>query len=115
LAAPTSPAASPPNACDSAVRWGTAVSGTRESGMPTANPAITATTIHRWCTTSGLAQVASTARVMPTTPAYTPRRAVAGVFIQWSAKTKSAVATRYASWTRPSLMGGALHPASAAS
>jgi hypothetical protein len=38
--------------------------------------------------------VAATAIVMPITPAYTPRLAVAGVFIQWSAKTKSAVATR---------------------
>jgi hypothetical protein len=28
----------PPNACDSAVRCGTAVSGTRDSGMPTTKP-----------------------------------------------------------------------------
>ena len=51
--------------------------------------------IQPWCTTSGWAQVASTARVMPATPAYTPRRAVAGVFIQCSAKTNRAVATMY--------------------
>ncbi len=41
-AVPTTPAASPPNACDKAVRCGTAVRGTRESGMPTANPAMIA-------------------------------------------------------------------------
>ena len=69
MAAPTSPAARPPNAWESAVRCGTAVSGTRESGMPTANPATTAPTIHRWCTTSGWAQVATTASVIPITPA----------------------------------------------
>ena len=115
MAVPTSPAARPPNACDSAVRCGTAVSGTRESGTPTANPATTAITIQRWCTTSGCTHVATTASVMPSTPAYTPRRAVAGAFIQWSAKTKSAVATRYASWTRPWVMGGDPQPASSPS
>ena len=45
LAVPTSPAATPPNACESAVRWGTAVSGTRASGMPIAVPTTTATMI----------------------------------------------------------------------
>ena len=59
----------PPKAWERAVRWGTAVSGTRESGMPTAKPRTAATTIHRWWTTSGRAQVAATARAIPTTPA----------------------------------------------
>ena len=36
---------------------------------------------------------------MAATPAKTPLRAVAGAFIQCSAKMKSTVATRYASWT----------------
>ena len=54
---PTRPAASPPNACDSAVRCGTAVSGTRDSGTPTTNPATIAPTIHRWWMTVGSAQV----------------------------------------------------------
>ena len=93
MAVPTRPAARPPNACDSAVRCGTAVSGTRESGTPTATPATIARTIQPWCTTSGWAQVAATASAIPATPAYTPLRAVAGAFIQWSAKMKSAVAT----------------------
>ena len=35
---PTRPAARPPNACDSAVRCGTAVSGTHDSGTPTIVP-----------------------------------------------------------------------------
>src|SRR5205814_7266411 len=34
-AVPTSPAASPPNACERAVRCGTAVKGTRDRGTPT--------------------------------------------------------------------------------
>ena len=38
FAVPTRPAARPPNACESAVRCGTAVSGTRESGTPIAVP-----------------------------------------------------------------------------
>ena len=37
LAVPTRPAARPPNACDSAVRCGTAVSGTFDSGTPIAD------------------------------------------------------------------------------
>ena len=81
-AAPTSPAASPPNACDSAVRCGTAVSGTRDSGTPTTNPAAMAARIQPWCTICGCTQVASTATAIPSTPAYTPRRAVFGSFIQ---------------------------------
>ena len=51
-------------------------------------------TIQRWWTTCGCAHVARMARTMAATPAYTARRAVAGVFIQYSAKTNSAVATR---------------------
>ena len=37
----------PPKAWDSAVRCGTAVSGTRDSGTPTATPASSGSTIHR--------------------------------------------------------------------
>ena len=46
FAVPTSPAARPPNACDSAVRCGTAVSGTHDNGTPIAVPTTSATTIH---------------------------------------------------------------------
>ena len=46
LAVPTSPAARPPNACDSAVRCGTAVSATRDSGTPAIVPRTMATRIH---------------------------------------------------------------------
>ncbi len=46
FAVPTRPAARPPNACDSAVRCGTAVSGTFDSGTPIAVPTTIATTIH---------------------------------------------------------------------
>ncbi len=91
-AVPTRPAARPPNACESAVRWGTAVSGTRESGIPTAKPRTIAPTIQPWCRISGWIHVASTATLMPVTPAITPRRAVLGSFIQYSAKMNSAVA-----------------------
>src|SRR2546422_5285980 len=49
-AVPTSPAASPPNACERAVRCGTAVKGTRDRGTPTTNPAAIASTIQPWCT-----------------------------------------------------------------
>ncbi len=45
-AVPTSAAARPPNACESAVRCGTAVSGTFDSGTPIKVPTIIATTIH---------------------------------------------------------------------
>ena len=96
-AVPTSPAARPPNACDSAVRCGTAVSGTRESGTPTMNPATMASTIQPWCTISGWTQVAPTATSIAVTPAITPRRAVLGSFIQWSEKMNSAVARTAAS------------------
>ncbi len=43
---PTSPAARPPNACESAVRCGTAVSGTHDSGTPATIPTTTARVIH---------------------------------------------------------------------
>jgi hypothetical protein len=46
FATPTSPAASPPNAWESAVRCGTAVSGTSASGMPRIVPTTNATAIH---------------------------------------------------------------------
>ena len=46
FAVPTSPAARPPNACDSAVRCGTAVNGTHDNGTPIAVPTTSATTIH---------------------------------------------------------------------
>ena len=46
FAVPTRPAARPPNACDSAVRCGTAVSATRDSGMPASVPTTSATAIH---------------------------------------------------------------------
>ena len=46
FAVPTRPAARPPNACDRAVRCGTAVSGTHESGTPMAVPTTSATRIH---------------------------------------------------------------------
>ena len=46
FAVPTRPAARPPKACDSAVRCGTAVSGTHESGMPIAVPTTSAAAIH---------------------------------------------------------------------
>src|SRR6266496_6035733 len=75
-AVPTSPAASPPNACDRAVRWGTAVRGTSESGTPTMKPATIARVIQPWWTISGWIHVAATAITMPVTPATTPRRAV---------------------------------------
>ena len=45
FAVPTRPAARPPNACDSAVRCGTAVSGTLDSGTPIAVPTTHATMI----------------------------------------------------------------------
>src|SRR6266566_1881004 len=57
-AVPTSPAASPPNACERAVRCGTAVKGTRDRGTPTTNPAAIASTIQPWCTMAGWNQVA---------------------------------------------------------
>ncbi len=92
FAVPTSPAASPPNACESAVRCGTAVSGTRDSGTPTRKPSAIASTIHRWCTIAGCIHVASTATAIPALPAQTPRRAVFGSPIQCSARMNIAAA-----------------------
>jgi hypothetical protein len=43
---------------------------------------------------------------VPATPAYTALRAVAGLFIQYNAKMKSAPAARYASWLTASIMSG---------
>ncbi len=97
-AVPTRPAASPPNACERAVRCGTAVKGTRDRGTPTANPAAIASTIQPWCTISGWNQVASTAMSIPATPATTAWRAVLGSFIQYSEKMNSAVARMAATW-----------------
>ena len=97
-AVPTSPAASPPNACERAVRCGTAVSGTCDSGTPTMNPATIATTIQPWWMICGWTHVATTATSIPVTPATTPRRAVFGSFIQYSEKMNSAVAKTAANW-----------------
>ena len=46
------------------------------------------------------------ATAVPATPAYTPFRAVAGVFIQCSAKMNSADAARYPSWLTPYITSG---------
>jgi hypothetical protein len=70
------------------------VTGTRDSGTPTTKPAMMARMIHPWWTTSGWAQVATIAIAIATTPAYTAFRAVAGVFIQCSAKMNRTVAIR---------------------
>ena len=78
FAEPTSAAARPPNAWDSAVRCGTAVRGTFDSGTPIAVPITIATTIQRYPTISGSSSVPMMARAMPATPAATPRRAVEG-------------------------------------
>ena len=94
FAVPTSPAARPPNACEIAVRCGTAVSGTRESGTPTSVPATTAIAIHWKPTISGWSSVPKIASAMPATPATTPRRAVLGRESQRSEKMNSAAAAR---------------------
>ncbi len=91
---PTRPAASPPKACDSAVRCGTAVSGTHESGTPTATPTTAAPAIQPQFTIPGVSSVPTTASAIAATPAKTPLRAVRGAFIQWRAKTKSAAEAR---------------------
>ena len=81
----------PPKAWDSAVRCGTAVSGTRDSGTPTATPNTIGTMIHRCCTISTCSpsaifiHVAITASAIAATPAFTPLRAVFGSFIENSA------------------------------
>ncbi len=94
FAVPTRPAARPPNACDSAVRCGTAVSGTWASGMPIAVPTMSARTIHLKLTMSGWSAVPTIASVMPRTPASTPLRAVFGVLSHRSEKMNSAAAVR---------------------
>jgi hypothetical protein len=94
LAVPTRPTAVPPNASASAVRCGTAVSGTRDSGMPMNVPAMSATTIHLYSTISGKSRVPMMAAVMPDTPASTPRRAVLGCESHLSDRTKRPVAIR---------------------
>jgi hypothetical protein len=80
------------------------VSDTRDNGTPTMNPAAIARTIQPWWTTEGSAQVTPTAITVAATPAYTPLRAVAGVFIQCSAKMNSIDATRYPSWPTEYIM-----------
>ncbi len=94
LAVPTSPAARPPKACDSAVRCGTAVSGTHDSGTPITMPTSAAIAIHEKLTISGAKSVPMIARAMPPTPAATPRRAVFGWLSQRSERMKSAAAAR---------------------
>ena len=93
---PTSPAANPPKAWDKAVRCGTAVSGTLESGTPMSPPTITAKAIHgRLDTaTAGLSSVPPTPNTIAHTPAQTPRRALCGEFIHLSEKIKRTLATR---------------------
>ena len=67
-AVPTRPVARPPNAWESAVRWGTAVSATCESGHPTRIPAARAMTTQRWCEICGCTQVARMAISIAATP-----------------------------------------------
>ena len=94
LAVPTSPAASPPNECDSAVRCGTAVSGTQESGTPMTVPITKAMPIHLKVMISWCSRVPRMAAVIAKAPATTPRRAVLGELSHFSEKTNNAVAAR---------------------
>ncbi len=94
FAVPTRPAARPPNACDSAVRCGTAVSGTHDSGTPTAIPTTAASAIHVKLTISGASSVPTIASVIPPTPAATPRRAVFGWLSHLRDRMKRAAAAR---------------------
>ena len=93
---PTNPAANPPKACDNAVRCGTAVSGTFESGTPIRPPTITANAIHgRLDTaTAGFSKVPPIPRTIAQTPAHTPRRALCGEFIHLSEKMKRTLAAK---------------------
>ena len=95
LAVPTRPAARPPNACDSAVRCGTAVSGTRDSGMPIADADDQRDDDPLVVDDLGREQRADD-RGAPCRrrPAATPRRAVFGMFSQRSDRMKSAAAAR---------------------
>ncbi len=94
LAVPTRPAARPPNACDSAVRCGTAVSGTQDRGTPMTTPTRAAIVIHVKLMISGASSVPTIARAMPPTPAATPRRAVFGWLSHRSERMKRAAAAR---------------------
>ena len=94
FAVPTSPAARPPNACDNAVRCGTAVSGTHESGTPMTTPTSAAIAIHEKLMISGASSVPRIASAMPPTPAATPRRAVLGWLSHRSERMKRAAAAR---------------------
>ncbi len=94
FAVPTRPAARPPNACESAVRCGTAVSGTHDNGTPSAMPTTAATAIHVKLTISGASSVPMIAAAMPPTPAATPRRAVFGWLSHRSDRMKRTAPTR---------------------
>ncbi len=94
FAVPTRPAARPPKACDSAVRCGTAVSGTHDSGTPITIPTSAASAIHEKLTISGARSVPRMASDMPPTPAATPRRAVFGWLSHRSERMKRAAAAR---------------------
>ncbi len=108
---PTRPAARPPKACETAVRCGTAVSGTHDSGTPTRKPTATAPAIQPQCTMPGFRNVPRMASVIATTPASTPLRAVFGSFIQCSEKMNSAEATRYAASISQKLTAASPRPA----
>ena len=92
---PTSAAASAPNACDSAVRCGTAVIGIQMAiGAPISEPSTMPISTH--CQpTWNISSVPMTASAMPISPASTPRRAVRGWLSHLSERMNSAAATRY--------------------
>ena len=94
-AVPTSAAASAPKACERAVRWGTAVIGIRYArGMPATMPMAKATAIQLYvCTSVPQQGVDDASDAMPSSPANTPRRAVAGEFIHSSERMNRAAAT----------------------
>ena len=95
FAVPTRPAARPPNACDSAVRCGTAVSGTHDSGTPIAVPTTKRDDDPLVVDDLGMrAACRRSPAAMPATPAATPRRAVFGSLSQRSERMKSAAAAR---------------------
>ncbi len=76
-AVPTRPAARPPNACDSAVRCGTAVIGISTAiGMPITAPSATAPAIQANDSAENriTRSVPATARTMARLPAQLPRR-----------------------------------------
>ena len=92
---PTSAAASAPNACDSAVRCGTAVIGIQIAiGAPISEPSTMPISTH--CDADVEHQsVPMTASAMPISPASTPWRAVRGWLSHLSERMNSAAATRY--------------------